>query len=124
MKEKTNKLANFIKFMTDLIDYLQEVEIRDQCREIENFLVKKNKSYGSSALRPVRIFSKSNAIEQIWVRLDDKLSRIKRGNMEVESLEDTIRDIAGYCILALIQLKKLDRSPDQENSMKSEPENT
>jgi len=63
-------------------------------------LLEKNKAYGDSAIDPVRICSKSPVEEQIKVRIDDKLSRIARGN-EFPG-EDTIDDLIGYLILLKI----------------------
>jgi hypothetical protein len=67
------------------------------CDEIKNLLLDKNKAYGNSALDPVRIFSKVDAVEQINVRIDDKLSRIARGT-EYPG-DDTELDLIGYLIL-------------------------
>jgi len=67
--------------------------------EIISLLLSKNESYGDSALRPVRIFSKSESTEQIRVRIDDKLSRMARGN---EGGEDVVKDLIGYLILLRI----------------------
>lgn len=63
-------------------------------------VVQKNVSYGDSALNPIRVFSKSGRMEQLFVRLDDKLSRVQRGS-EYPG-DDTLRDIIGYCTLILI----------------------
>lgn len=68
--------------------------------EIRDMLIAKNRAYGDSALDPVRVFSKHNAIEQIYVRIDDKLSRIQRGH-EYPG-DDTILDLVGYLVLLLI----------------------
>ena len=46
---------------------------------IEDMLVEKNAAYGDSALNPVRVFSKADPLEQLRVRIDDKLSRLARG---------------------------------------------
>ena len=73
--------------------------------EIRTMLVGKNKSYGNSALEPIRCFSKALAHEQILVRIDDKLSRIQRGS--VFANEDTISDLIGYLVL----LKIAQRAP-------------
>lgn len=70
--------------------------------DIALMLIGKNKKYGNSALEPIRIFSKSDSIEQINVRIDDKLSRIKNAN-ELED-EDVISDLIGY--LVLLKLKR------------------
>ena len=71
--------------------------IKAVCAEICTMLLNKNESYGNSAAEPLRIFSKASTIEQINVRIDDKLSRIARGH-EYE-MEDTELDLIGYLIL-------------------------
>ncbi len=81
-----------------------EKEITAVCDEIKALLIEKNKSYGNSAAEPVRIFSKVDAIEQINVRIDDKLSRIARGNSYGD--EDTELDITGYLILKRAVIRK------------------
>ena len=67
------------------------------CKEIRDMLIAKNKSYGDSAADPVRIFSKAEPIEQINVRIDDKLSRLMRGHEHPG--DDTVLDLIGYLIL-------------------------
>lgn len=67
---------------------------------IRDLLIEKNAAYGNSALDPVRVFSKADPAEQILVRIDDKLSRLKRGH-EYPG-DDTIRDLIGYLVLLLI----------------------
>lgn len=68
------------------------------CDEIKNLLIEKNEAYGNSALNPVRIFSKASTTEQILVRIDDKLSRIRTSGLSTAS-EDTVKDLIGYLIL-------------------------
>jgi hypothetical protein len=70
------------------------------CDEIKSMLIAKNKSYGDSALNPIRIFSTSNNVEQLHVRIDDKLSRISRGGSFVG--DNDIDDLIGYLILLKI----------------------
>lgn len=70
--------------------------------EIVEMLVKKNESYGNSALDPIRVFSKADRIEQLKVRIDDKLSRIYRGK---EIGEDTINDLIGYLLLLKMEMQ-------------------
>jgi len=64
-------------------------------------LINKNNSYGDSALHPLRVFSRADPIEAIKVRIDDKLSRLTRGNGE-DFHEDTIDDLMGYLVLLKI----------------------
>jgi len=82
--------------------------VREHTHAIADLLVKKNKAYGDSALNPVRIFSKADNIEQIQVRIDDKLSRLARGH-EYPG-DDTIDDLIGYLLLLKIAKGKTDES--------------
>lgn len=59
-------------------------------------LLQKNEAYGNSAFDPVRIFSKAPPKEQVLVRLDDKLSRLSRGEA---AGEDVMLDLIGYLII-------------------------
>jgi hypothetical protein len=74
------------------------------CDEVKELLLTKNKAYGDSALAPKRIFSQSDALEQIRVRIDDKLSRIASG--ATGGGEDTRMDLIGYLILEQIAIRK------------------
>lgn len=74
------------------------------CDDIKELLLYKNKKYGNSALEPVRIFSKSNNVEQILVRIDDKLNRIQQGAGLLDEDEDVIVDLIGYLVLLKIAL--------------------
>lgn len=74
-------------------------QVRQITTELADMLIAKNKSYGNSALDPVRVFSQSDTAEQIRVRIDDKLSRLQRGNAHNE---DTILDLMGYLVLLRI----------------------
>lgn len=76
-------------------------EIATICDEIKNMLIEKNLRYGDSALNPTRIMSKADSVEQIKVRIDDKLSRLSRGNLDDDN-EDVINDLIGYFILLKI----------------------
>ena len=76
-------------------------EIVKECDAIKKILLQKNKEYGDSAVNPIRIFSTADNIEQINVRIDDKLSRIKKGGKTVIK-EDTELDLIGYLILRRI----------------------
>ena len=65
-------------------------------RNARDLLVTKNASYGNSALDPVRIWSEASTREQLLVRLDDKMSRLARGQA---SGEDVAKDTLGYLLL-------------------------
>jgi len=76
------------------------------CDDIKQLLIEKNKKYGDSALNPSRIFSKSDAVEQILVRIDDKLNRIQKGAGLLANDEDVIMDLMGYLVLLKIALHR------------------
>lgn len=76
--------------------------ISKECQDIERILLAKNQAYGNSALDPVRIFSTASDDEQLLVRIDDKLSRIRNG----DTSEDVTLDLIGYLILLRISRNK------------------
>jgi hypothetical protein len=79
-------------------DFEQKLDtVIEQIREI---LLDKNRKYGNSALEPIRVFSKADNLEQIAVRMDDKLSRIR--SAQGDDLEDAKLDLLGYLILERI----------------------
>lgn len=80
-------------------------EIASKCDDLKNLLISKNLKYGDSALNPARIFSSASSIEQIKVRIDDKINRIKNNGVLCDD-EDTVMDLAGYLILLRIALDK------------------
>lgn len=83
-----------------------ENKVRSICNGIAEMLIEKNKSYGNSALEPINCFYKGDAGTSIKVRIDDKLSRIMRGN-EFQG-DDTVLDLLGYLVLLLISEYKYD----------------
>lgn len=76
------------------------------CDDIKELLLYKNKKYGNSALEPIRVFSKADDVEQILVRIDDKLNRIQQGAGLIGDDEDVITDLIGYLVLLKLSLKK------------------
>ena len=116
--------------MHDTLDYIfkegfmtnTQRKITEVCEEIKEMLLEKNRCYGDSAINPVRIFSSVNTIEQLNIRIDDKLSRIQRGT-EYED-DDTELDLIGYLILKRVKLRLLkivkgaaavSEAPEQKN---------
>lgn len=81
--------------MKPTIEQVQAL-IAEECDKLKDMLLAKNRAYGNSALDPVRIFSKADPIEQIRVRIDDKLSRLSRGEA---AGEDVVNDLQGYFVL-------------------------
>jgi hypothetical protein len=95
-----------IQYLNNVLDLALEApagkEILKACLDITGMLLEKNVAYGNSALNPIRIFSDADDIEQINVRIDDKLNRIK--NKKVFAGDNDIDDLIGY--LLLLKAKK------------------
>ena len=84
--------------------------IAEECDSIKELLLRKNRDYGNSAISPKRIFSDASAVEQIKVRIDDKLSRLmSRGKKAIS--EDTEQDLIGYLILLRVAKRIYNESP-------------
>lgn len=81
-----------------------EKRVKYICNAVAEMLIEKNKSYGNSALEPINCFYKGDAGTSIKVRIDDKLSRIMRGN-EFQG-DDTVWDLLGYLVLLLMSKDK------------------
>lgn len=79
-------------------------QIADVCDDIKELLLYKNEKYGDSALKPCRIFSQATAVEQLLVRIDDKINRIMKGAGLLAEDEDVIVDLIGYLVLLKIGL--------------------
>lgn len=82
------------------------IAINEVCDSVKTLLLEKNRRYGDSALSPVRIFSKANSVEQLLVRIDDKLSRIQKGAGLLAADEDVLQDLIGYLVLLKIALRE------------------
>lgn len=98
------------KLMADILKFASEApagnEILFASLEVTDLLLRKNISYGNSALYPNGIFAKGDAEEQLSARLDDKLNRVKNNQtFEAEGLDDAIDDIIGYLVLLKIARK-------------------
>ena len=75
-------------------------EILNVCLATAAFLADKNIAYGDSALNPIRVFSKADPMEQILVRMDDKINRLAKGSEYAG--DDTMQDLLGYLVLYFV----------------------
>jgi len=83
-------------------------KIAEVCDDIKNMLIEKNMKYGDSALNPIRVMSQADSVEQIKVRIDDKLNRLSQGHIDDD--EDVINDLIGYFVLLKIAKEQYDPS--------------
>ena len=84
------------------------MNFKEIANEIAEILEKKNSDYGDSFSMTINEYG----LTAYLLRIDDKISRVKSLNKKNgehlvvdESIEDTIKDIAGYSILMLNYLK-------------------
>ena len=79
--------------------------IETVCENLKQTLVKKNKAYGQSAFKSPLLAPNMRSGSAILVRMSDKIERLsalQQGeNDNGETFDDTILDLAGYCILYL-----------------------
>jgi len=98
-QKRTSGSGKEVKHMTT------QDNIENVMDEVKEFLLSKNIQYGDSVFNPVRVFSKVDKDEQLKVRIDDKLSRLMRGNDSMEADEDIVKDLIGYLALLLIAMR-------------------
>lgn len=95
-----------------------QAAIAEECDAVKALLLKKNQAYGNSAIDPLRVFSKASPEEQIRVRLDDKPSRLSRGEA---AGEDVLLDIMGYIVLLRVS-RRFQEARDRVNGFTPVPE--
>lgn len=83
-----------------------QIAIAKVCDKVKTMLLEKNMKYGDAALNPKRVMSKASPIEQILVRIDDKLNRVMQGDNLIESDEDVILDLIGYFVILKVAIDK------------------
>ena len=75
--------------------------------EVGALLVRKNQDYGSSGMKRPVLMPSMTPRQALLCRMSDKVARIAQladgsdPQVADEKLEDTIKDLAGYCILWL-----------------------
>lgn len=84
-------------------------KIQKQCDLLADLLKRKNADYGDSFSEAPYLLPKLSTTSSAYVRLSDKFHRLRTllalteqdRRVVEESIEDTLRDVAGYCILLL-----------------------
>ena len=79
---------------------VEQAPIGKVVEALSEFLMAKNKNYGNSALKPIKVFSKVDPTNSICVRMDDKISRIVNSK---EFRKNDIVDLTGYLVLLCAQ---------------------
>jgi hypothetical protein len=83
-----------------------KVEIHSNiCQDLNDIYLAKNRDYGDSFAKTRRKHGNS----AILIRLEDKLGRLERLMLsgeqcvKTESIEDTLKDLANYAIMELVE---------------------
>ena len=90
--------------------------ITAECNAIKAMLLDKNARYGDSAMHPRRIFSRADHLEQLKVRIDDKLSRIATMGPD-DADEDTVGDLIGYLVLLRIARRRARQGEEADDML-------
>lgn len=80
-------------------------------KELRELYQKKNSDYGNSFSIIFEKFGLKSTVIRLW----DKIMRLetlceKEAEVKDESIEDTLMDLANYCILTLAEMKRLKES--------------
>lgn len=95
----------------DIKDEMKNLKYINDCIDIALLLEKKDSVYGDSVKKTYNEWG----ILSFIIRMEDKINRIKQivKNPQIdtndEKLEDSIKDLAGYCILASSQLREKEK---------------
>ena len=90
------------------------------CRELNEVYRAKNSDYGNSFTKVREEYPQA-----ILIRLMDKLERLKtlyNGRERLvkdESIDDTLKDLANYCIMELVE-RRLERTPAVKELLENE----
>lgn len=79
-------------------------QIREVCDKVRDLLIRKNHDYGDSFAQQYAKYGLQSAL----IRMDDKMRRLEtladgEQAQVAESIEDTLMDLAGYALLALVE---------------------
>lgn len=99
IKEKCNEFRSIVNKMADLYE-------------------KKNSNYGDSFGQLYKELGPTAGLVPLWNKLHRATSLIKGDENHFESLEDTLKDLACYAIMNLIEMKAEQESKCKSNAKK------
>lgn len=105
-KEAQKELLKAIESETPKFNDLSFNVMSDICDEILSTLKKKNDDYGNSYIKNIERFGKQAMLIPMFNKLDRLESLSKKENQNFESFEDSLRDLTGYCLMAIQHLIK------------------
>ena len=94
-----------LKCLRNLIYYFN-FDLENAINTLESTLIKKNRDYGSSFDKSINRFGWVYAAIELNKKKDRLHSLIKnKSKPNYEGIEDTLLDIAGYCVLSLVYIE-------------------
>lgn len=76
------------------------------CDDLRNVLLKKNEGYGNSSMIAPLFLPNQSPKSSVLIRMSDKVNRLRslaeQGKIGSESFDDTVLDLAGYCVLYFV----------------------
>lgn len=89
----------------------QQEKMIDVLREVESILIKKSSNYGEITCETQLFCPNQNIEDGLYMRLSDKVRRLNSLRSGVqdevgESINDTLKDMIGYCVLILAHSEK------------------
>lgn len=94
-----------LKCLRNLIYYF-DFDLENTINTLESTLIKKNRDYGSSFDKSINRFGWVYAAIELNKKKDRLHSLIKnKSKPNYEGIEDTLLDIAGYCVLSLVYIE-------------------
>lgn len=83
-----------------------DAAIRREINALADLLMRKNRDYGAAATSESPLCPELDSSTAILVRMGDKIKRLEnlasvKETLVDESFDDTVRDLAGYCVLYL-----------------------
>ena len=90
--------------------------IANVCDSLRKTLLEKNEGYGNSSMNAPLFLPNQHPKSSVLIRMSDKVNRLRslaeQGKVGTESFNDTILDLAGYCVLYFV-CDKIHESEDK-----------
>lgn len=99
-------------------------EFKEICKELNDIYNMKNSDYGDSFSKLYNEFGILSAV----IRLSDKVERLKTlvkedniRKVDDESIDDTLKDLAGYAIMTLMERNGDNESDSSDDLLEGDP---
>jgi len=91
-------------------------EFRKAAEEIVELHTKKNENYGNSFSELFQKLGKRSGLVPLWNKLDRLTTLVSGGKNNFESEEDTLKDLASYALMRLVELRRQGATKETGNA--------